>query len=195
MTDALLVSNVLLWLLVVALGVAVVVLTRQIGLLHERIAPVGALSGRQGPEVGEPAPRFELAALSGRPVSIGPGPRTLLFFMSPTCPVCAGLLPTLRRVASEESVRLVLASDGDAEEHRAYVREKGLEDLDYVLSTGLGLGFAVAKLPTAVLIDADGIVRANGIVNTREHVESLFIAEELAVASLQDHIERLRVVS
>lgn len=195
MNDALIISNLLLWMLVLALGLVVVALTRQIGLLHERIAPAGALSGKQGPQVGEPAPRFELAALSGRGVSIGPGERTLLFFMSPSCPVCATLLPTLRRVGAEESVRIVLASDGDVDEHRAYVREKRLEGVDYVLSTELGLGFGVARLPTAVLIDEDGIVRGHGIVNTREHLESLFAAEELGVGSVQEHVERLRVVS
>ena len=138
MNDALIVSNVLLWILVLALGVVVVALTRQIGLLHERIAPLGALAVQQGPAVGEPAPRFDLPALSGRPVSIGAGERTLLFFLSPTCPVCETLLPTLRRVVADESVRLVLASDGDGEEHVNYVRSHDLEDVDYLLSMDLG---------------------------------------------------------
>jgi methylamine dehydrogenase accessory protein MauD len=193
MIEALLVSNLLLWFLVIVLAVVVVALTRQIGLLHERIAPVGALAGEQGPAVGEAAPRFELESLAGGPVAIGEGERTLLFFGSPTCPVCATLLPTLRRVVADESVRLVLASDGEPAEHRDYVRAQGLEDVEYVLSTELGLAFAVAKLPTAFLIDADGVVRAKGIVNTREHLESLFTADELDVASLQEH--RLKVVS
>ena len=42
MTEALIVSNILLWVLVVALGCIVVALTRQVGLLHERVAPVGS---------------------------------------------------------------------------------------------------------------------------------------------------------
>jgi len=198
MTDALLVSNVLLWLGLVALGLVVVALTRQIGLLHERLAPVGALANQRGPEVGEPAPELQLADLSGRPVLVGgtaQRERTLLFFLSPTCPVCAELLPTLRRVVAAESsppVRLVVASDGDPEEHRAFRAAKGLDDTLYVLSTELGLRFAVAKLPTAVLIDERGIVRAKGIVNTREHLESLFTAQELGVASIQQYLEETR---
>jgi methylamine dehydrogenase accessory protein MauD len=196
MNDALVISNVLLWVLVLVLGIVVVALTRQIGLLHERIAPLGALAMQQGPAVGEAAPHFDLPTLSGGPVSIGAGERTLLFFLSPTCPVCETLLPTLRRVVADESVRLVLASDGEREEHLDYVRSHGLEDVDYLLSMELGLAFAVAKLPTAVLIDEDGIVRAKGIVNTREHLESLFNADELGVASLQEHRDRnLKVVS
>jgi methylamine dehydrogenase accessory protein MauD len=197
MTQALIVSNILLWIGLLALGVVVMALTRQIGLLHERLAPVGALATQRGPEVGEAAPELQLADLSGSPVVIGGGgqpQRTLLFFLSPTCPVCDTLLPTLRRVVAEESpgLRLVLASDGEPDEHRAFRREKGLEDLHYVLSTELGLRFAVAKLPTAVLIDEDGVVRAKGMVNTREHLESLFAAEELGVGSIQEFLERER---
>ena len=197
MTYALLVSNVLLWIGLLSLGVLVVVLTRQIGLLHERLAPFGALASQQGPEIGEAAPELQLVDLSGGPVAIGgarPGQRTLLFFLSPTCPVCDTLLPTLRRVVSEESpsLRLVLASDGEPEEHRAFRRAKRLEDTPYVLSTELGLRFAVAKLPSAVLIDEQGVVRAKGIVNTREHLESLFTADELGVASIQEFLDRER---
>ena len=56
MSDALAVSNILLWIALIALGFVVMALTRQIGLLHERLAPVGALAQQRGPEVGEAAP-------------------------------------------------------------------------------------------------------------------------------------------
>ena len=42
------------------------------------------------------------------------------------------------------------------------------------------------------MIDEAGRVRAKGIVNTREHVESLFEASEQGVASIQDFIARHR---
>lgn len=197
MSEALLVSNALLWLAVVVLGVVVLVLTRQIGLLHERIAPVGALAHASGPEVGEPAPELALRDLSGRPVRVGgaqPGARTLLFFLSPDCPVCKTLVPTLRRLLRDEpDLRLVLASDGAPEEaavHDAFRRAMELGEERYVLSTELGLRYRVSRLPTAVLIDAEGIVRAQGMVNTREHLESLLAADELGVASLQEYARR-----
>ncbi len=195
--DALLISNILLWIALLALAVLVMALTRQIGLLHERLAPVGALAHQRGPEVGEAAPTFELEDLAGEEVQIGgptPLSRTLLFFVSPSCPVCDSLLPTLLRVVHEESpgLRLVLASDGEPEEHRAFRARKELVDHPYVLSRELGIGFAVSKLPTAVLIDEEGVVRAKGMVNTREHLESLFTAHEHGVASIQDFIARER---
>ncbi len=193
MIDTLIISNILLWSALLVLGIIVMALARQIGLLHERLAPMGALAQERGPDVGDAAPRHVLTDLSGQSLDIGghsPGVRTLLFFLSPTCPVCETLLPTLLRVARDESpgLRLLLASDGDAEEHRRFRAQKGLEDQLYVLSQDLGLAFAVSKLPTAVLIDEEGIVRAKGIVNTREHLESLFLAHELGAGSIQQFI-------
>ncbi|MBW2551659.1 MAG: thiol-disulfide isomerase, partial [Deltaproteobacteria bacterium] len=117
--------------------------------------------------------------------------RTLLFFLSPTCPVCETLLPTVERVARTEvpRVRVVLASDGLPDEHRVFVDEKRISHLPYVLSAPLGMAYGVAKLPYAVLIDEGGIVAAQGLVNTREHLESLFEAQRRGIASIQDYLE------
>jgi methylamine dehydrogenase accessory protein MauD len=193
MIDALLTSNALLWLVIVVLAGVVAALARQVGVLHERLAPLGALATASGPEPGDPAPVLLAPALSGAAVQIGgadaAGRRTLLFFASPTCPMCKTLLPTVRRaVAGEERVRLVLASDGDPAEHAAFARAHELDPASYVLSRELGVRYEVAKLPYAVLIDAAGIVRAKGLVNTREHVESLFEAERLGAPTIQAHL-------
>jgi len=196
MNEALLVSNVLLWIAVVVLAVVVLALTRQIGLLHERVAPAGALAVERGPQVGEGVPRRSLPTLAGGVLELGGSDpddrRTLLFFLSPTCPVCRTLLPTLKRIAREEtpSLRLVLASDGPPGEHRAFAAEHGLSASGYLLSRELGLAFEVARLPFAVLLDAGGVVRAKGLVNTREHLESLFEAERLAVGSIEQLARR-----
>lgn len=194
MMDALIISNIVLWLLVVGLAVTVFALARQIGVLHERISPVGALAPKPKVKVGDPAPELALIDIHNRPLQVG-GPsgdqsRTLLFFLSPTCPVCDSLLPTVQRVARTEvpRVRVVLASDGALKQHRRYVTEKRLAHLPYVLSAPLGMAYGVAKLPYAVLIDEKGIVAAQGLVNTREHLESLFEAQRLGVASIQDYL-------
>jgi methylamine dehydrogenase accessory protein MauD len=87
---ALAISNVVLWVLVVALAAVVLALTRQLGVLHERIAPAGALMLNRGLTVGEPAPLLEVADLQGRALKIGAprsdGRSTLQLFVSPTCP-------------------------------------------------------------------------------------------------------------
>ena len=197
LVQALVVSNVLSWIAVVALGAVVVALVRQIGVLHERVFPVGALVMPGGPKVGDAAPGFTLTDLAGRVVRIGgvddAGRATLLFFVSPTCPVCKTLLPVVTALVRDAaSTRLVLASDGEPAEHRAFVARAGLGEHPYVLSSELGLAHQVGKLPHAVLIDARGVLRAKGLVNTREHVESLFEAARLGVASMQDYLQRSR---
>jgi methylamine dehydrogenase accessory protein MauD len=196
MTEALVVSNLVLWALVLVLTCVVLALVRQIGILYERVAPAGALAVRGGPKVGEVAPELLLEAWSGGSLRLGgqapDGRSTLLFFASPSCPVCKTLLPVVASVATSERswLRAVVASDGPREEHEAFVASQGLDPERYVLSTALGLAYQVAKLPYAVLLDELGVVRAAGLVNTREHIESLFEAKEHGVASVQEYVAR-----
>jgi methylamine dehydrogenase accessory protein MauD len=196
MEQALLVSNVLLWIAVLALAALCFALVRQIGVLYERVAPAGALMLAGGPKVGEAAPRFDVDDVLGRATSLGgedPERRqTLLLFVSPTCPVCKTLLPVAKTLAAREArrVRLVFASDGQADDHVAFVRKHALDTFPYVVSTELGLAHQVGKLPHAVLWDARGIVRAKGLVNSREHLESLFEAMDRGVASIQEFVAR-----
>lgn len=193
MTEALIVSNLVLWAVVLALLVAVIALSRQIGILYERIAPMGALMMDSGPKVGELAPVFELPALSGGVVRIGAesARATLVFFLSPTCPVCKKLIPILKSMRTAEGSRLaiVLASDGDSVEHQEFRQRAQLQDFPYVLSAELGMRYHVSKLPYAVLMDAQGRLRAKGLVNSREQLESLLTAMELGVSSVQDYLD------
>lgn len=55
-----------------------------------------------------------------------------------------------------------------------------------VLSQELGMSFRVAKLPFAVLLDRQGAIRAKGLINSREQLDSLFNAVELGLRSVQD---------
>lgn len=196
MSPALWISIALLWGLVLVLAGVVLALARQIGILHERVAPAGALALSGGPRVGEAGPELVVEGWSGEPLHLGgragDGRSTLLFFVSPSCPVCKSLLPVVARVATSERrwLRSVVASDGPREQHERFVAEHGLAAGDYVLSTALGLAYQVAKLPWAVLLDEHGVVRASGLVNTREHLESLFEAKERGVASVQEHQAR-----
>jgi methylamine dehydrogenase accessory protein MauD len=197
-TAALAVSVVVLWIAVAVLAAVVFALARQIGVLYERVAPAGALVLGKGPEVGAEAPVVRVEHLSGATEMLGAAGTdarsTLLFFLSPTCPVCKTLLPVLRSIARAEAraLRVVLAGDGGRAEHEAFARAERLDGFDYVLSTQLGVTYQVSRLPYAVLIDARGVLRARGLVNTREHLESLFEAHERGVASIQEHVARER---
>lgn len=190
MTNLLVFAVVALWVLVLILTGVVVVMLRQIGVLYERVAPMGALMDRGGPQVGEPAPKFTPPSLTGPPVAVGAGGRAqLLFFLSPTCPVCKQLLPVLASIRADEKdwLDVVLASDGDEPRHRDFIRRRNLSAFPYVLSSDLGLAYRVQRLPFAVLTDREGVVRAKGLVNNREQLESLFAALGAGVSSLQQY--------
>ncbi len=186
------VSNVLLWCVVLVLLAMVIALARQVGVLFERVAPMGALVTDSGPALGAAAPALELVTLDARPLSV-PGPAgvgTLLFFLSPTCPVCKKLLPVLKSVQQAERswLRVVLASDGNMPEHLAFWQSAGLGGFPYVLSAELGMTYRVSRLPYAVLIDEQGKVRAKGLINSREQLESLFAAKDLGVSTVQEYL-------
>jgi methylamine dehydrogenase accessory protein MauD len=184
----------LLSVAVVGLLVAFLVLARQVGVLFERIAPMGALVTDTGPPLGAATPLFRLESLTGGTVCIGPraGRSMLVFFLSPICPVCKKLLPVLRAIRSAEGnwLDIVLASDGDRARHERFIASAKLQSFPYVVSSEMGLSYRVARLPFGVLIDADGVVRAKGLVNNREQLESLFNAQEMKVRSIQDYLGR-----
>jgi methylamine dehydrogenase accessory protein MauD len=188
-------SQILLWTGLLVLGVVCMALARQIGVLHQRIAPAGALSLPQPLKLGDPTPEMELSGLDGSPVKIGGarGARSqLLLFLSPDCAICETLLPALRSAEGAERswLDVVLASDGEAGKHEAFVRDKGLGRFPYVLSEHLGRSYGVSKLPYAVLIDEAGKLSSTGLVNTREHLESLFVAKETGVSSIQQFLSQ-----
>jgi methylamine dehydrogenase accessory protein MauD len=195
MTEMLLVSNIVLWVLVVVLALVVLALARQVGILHERVAPAGALQPTEGPKVGELTEAMQLEDLNGNPVTVGGvdagGLATFVLFISPTCPVCKSLVPTAKSLAKKESarMRLLFASDGDKrEQHLAYAQDLQLDDYPYVLSQAFGMAYHVSKLPFALLIGADGSLQSKGLVNTREHLESLVEAMDSGIATLQDYV-------
>lgn len=195
MTEMLLVSNIVLWILVVVLALVVLALARQVGILHERVAPAGARQPTEGPKVGESTDPLQLEDLNGNSVTIGGadagGFVTFILFISPTCPVCKSLVPTAKSLARKESarMRLLFASDGDKrEQHVAYAKDLQIEEYPYVLSQSLGMAYHVSKLPFALLIGADGSLQSKGLVNTREHLESLVEAMDTEIATLQEYV-------
>ena len=190
---ALFISNIVLWVVVLGLLAVVLALTRQLGVLHERITPVGALMLNKGLTVGEQAPEMDVVDLDGTHRKVGTrsadGKSTLLLFVSPTCPVCKSLLPVVKSSGKDERdwLNVILASDGNPDEHREFARANGLGGVPYVVSAPLGMTYQVSRLPFAALLDETGVLRARGLVNSREHLESLFEAKRLGVASLQEY--------
>ena len=192
--DYIIASNIILWLAVIILATVCLALSRQIGILHERSAPLGAVISDKGPEVGDEAPKFDLADHKGDVVSLG-GARTtgadqLALFLAPNCPMCNKILPTARAMANRENLDVVVISDGPKEEHQHFLDTHNLGSIPYVISADVGMRFQVGKVPYAVLIDRNGKIAAKGLVNTREHLESLIEAKSMGLESLQEYFEK-----
>lgn len=190
------ISQSLLWVVVLILSIAVLALARQVGVLYERIAPLGALAIGAGPQPGEAAPRISSRALSGRQIEIGgarPGEGLqLLMFVAPSCPLCKQLLPTASNFANTERLDLIVVGDGDNELHRKMAADYKLREDRFVNGPEIGQAFRVGKLPYAVLLDPQGTIISAGLVNTREHLESLVGAHETGHSSVQDYLSSTR---
>lgn len=195
---ALLISQVVLWIVVLALSLVCLALTRQLGVLHERIAPMGALALNRRLTGGSPAPMLSLKTLNGATVTVGATGEIresrqcqLIFFLSLACPVCKTLLPVLKSIQQRERawLAILLASDGaEPASHRKFVQQHALEEFPYVLSETLGMTYGISRVPYAVLIDEQGTVSAVGLVNSREHLESLFEARRIGKPTIQEYL-------
>lgn len=146
------IAFVVLWLMVAVLSVVVIALARQVGTLHLRLGPRGALEvDEEGPELGAPLPTVSAAAPDGEPVVLGgAGPPRLVLFASETCSICREVSPGIPAAAAAGRLDAVVVHDVEAE--RAY---------------------GVPGTPFVVVLDERGVVRAKGTVNNLEQVEGL----------------------
>ncbi|MEM1103423.1 MAG: redoxin family protein [Pseudomonadota bacterium] len=196
MSGMLIASQIMLWIAMAAMALVMAAMLRQLGVLFERIAPAGALSMNAKLSVGDAAPRFRIPALDGAMVDIG-APRddeksVLLFFVSADCPICKQLLPAVRAFdRAEKNLANVVFVGSQREGGQAKLAARhNIAPGAFVASDEMGMAYAVAKLPYAVLIAADGAIAAMGLVNNREHLESLIEAKEAGVASIQDYFKK-----
>jgi len=195
MLTTLMISQIIAWIVILLLGVALLALARQVGVLHMRVAPAGALTTAGGPAVGNSAPTVPALTLDGAKATVGGAavgvPLRLLMFVSAACPLCKALIPMAKSFARDERVRLIFIGDDEPPVQREMIARHGLGGYQFINGPDVGQAFAVGKLPYAVLLDADGVILSKGLVNSREHLESLVIAHEMGIGSVQDYIGTL----
>jgi methylamine dehydrogenase accessory protein MauD len=178
-------SYVVLWCLVLVLCVVVVALARQVGTLHLRLGPRGALEiDDEGPPIGEAPMPIAAADSDGNPITIGgPGRAQLLLFVSATCRVCEEIIPGLGVVANGGGLEpLILSDDTSGLE---ILRERRLPSRP-IASAQATRVYSVPGTPYAVILDRSGIVRAKGTVNNLEQLEGLVDTAQRRISSATD---------
>jgi methylamine dehydrogenase accessory protein MauD len=166
-------SYVVLWLLVAVLCATVVALARQIGTLHLRLGPRGALElDDEGPALGGALEPVQASDTLGRPLTIAaPGEPQMLLFVSPECPVCEQVLPSVAAIRGAGDLTPYVLVDADLESSRLV--EGGRTSAPVVPAAELASRLDVPGTPYVLVLDEDGIVRAKGTVNNLEQIEGL----------------------
>jgi hypothetical protein len=156
------------WAVIVALSVivavdsvAIIALTRQIGVLHLKIA-----SGTQPRIVRGPQQGSQLR------LDIPPDIQDLVLFgfISPNCGGCAAMLPAFADIATRlpAGEQVVLASAADEARTRAYLTTHGIT-LPVVTGPHLLRANEIPSTPYAVAADRAGTVLAAGpVVNAAQ---------------------------
>jgi methylamine dehydrogenase accessory protein MauD len=167
-------SYVVLWALVIVLCIVVVALARQIGTLHLRLGPRGALElDDEGPPLGEAPPPLQVSTVEGHAVTLGgPGQEQLLMFVTPTCLICNEVLPAVRAVSSIGRFKPYVITDATKYEAEDSLRPK-VGETPIVADPKVPAAFTVPGTPYVVVVDERGIVQAKGTVNNLEQVEGL----------------------
>jgi methylamine dehydrogenase accessory protein MauD len=190
MSGAWLASYAALWLVVLALVVAVLTLARQVGLVLTRIPPAGARMENAGPAIGAKAPELIGRDFTGSDLRLASqrGKRTLLVFMASNCDACESLVPSLRSVAMSERATtetLVIFSRPSEQAARDFVKEHGLRGVVAGFAPDLVIRYGVTSTPYGLMVDQQGFVRAKGVVNHLEHIESLINATDSGLPSVE----------
>jgi len=136
----------------VALGVALLALAREVGMLRLSLDPRGALEiAHEGPEIGA---RSALAEHFERHA----GRIALAVFSSEGCQMCRALAPAVASFGRDPRVEL--------------------REFDEVRDAEAWTAADIPGSPFAVALDADGTVLAKGTFNTGAQLESVLAAAE-----------------
>lgn len=178
MTPFLIVSNALLWLLVLCLGYYLLGTLRALGILNWRLEQFNATSlrrpARDGLRRGAKAPDFTLPTVQGGELSLRDGreKRTLLVFSAVGCSPCHAIAPELNRLHREGGYRvLVVLNAKDDEACRKWVAEVSAEfpvllQKDFKISRR----YQVFATPFAFVVSPAGIITSKGVIGTPQYL-------------------------
>lgn len=177
MYTALLVSNIVLWALILAVGFLLLGALRALGLLNWRLDQMEAMRpsriGREGLKVGRKAPGFTLPSVDGgeRSLSDFAGRKLLLVLTQSGCGPCMEIVPELNRLRDRGELQVLVVNNAEPEATRQWASETNarfpvLAQEKFSLSKR----YEVFVTPFAFLIDEQGIITSKGIAGSRQYL-------------------------
>jgi methylamine dehydrogenase accessory protein MauD len=186
-------SYIVLWVVVIAQGILTLALARMVGRLSRNTPLTGARVINPGPEINSLMTDLETTDLRGNSISFRfPRDRGLfLLYVSPHCSTCVSLVPSARRffkeISSQTDAIWVMVS-GSQEAQLEYAVRNDLTKYPITAEEQLPPGWRVRGAPFGLWIDASGRVSSKGMVNYREHLESLRNAAKMGHASVESYV-------
>jgi methylamine dehydrogenase accessory protein MauD len=172
-----LVATLLLWGIVAVHGFLLWGALRALALLRWRLEQLEATTpsrtSRSGLRLGKQAPDFTLPSITGPDVALHDfaGRKVLLVFMQVGCSPCRQIVPELNRLQRQGEAQVLVVNSGDAEAIRAWAA-KVQAQFPVLRQEQLSLSkrYQVLATPFAFLIDAAGVIRSKGIINSAQHI-------------------------
>lgn len=187
--------SLVLILLVLTLlnSIGLIALVRQVGLLHLRNRPLPFLETDEGPEPGQIL-SFETRSWPVPELSSSVD-RVLIGFVSPTCRICATVLPSFEAVSrtQERGEETILVVEAVQERAQEYLDSYKIS-LPFIAELGSLTRNRIPGTPFAVVADGRGVVLKAGGVNSLEQIELLLDAARL-IGSESEEKDELAMIS
>jgi methylamine dehydrogenase accessory protein MauD len=190
------ISHMVQWVVIIAQAVVLLALARMVGRLTRRLPPSGARVIDPGPEIGDTMDDWTGIDLLGKPVSVlFPRERgVFLLYVSPHCSTCSQLLPAAKRFfkeIGEEVEGIWVMVLGVRQTQIDYAQRNGLVSDAVLAEEQLPQSWRLGGAPFAVWIDRMGEVKAKGMADRREHLESLRNAARVGHPSFQSYVSAM----
>lgn len=170
MNTIFLASYIVLWVVVIALTIAIFALYHHFGQMY-LVSPEHRAA--QGPPLDDWLKGLEVESITGAPVILPLNSPSIVLFMSTTCNICSGLRQELvRLVESRLDVSVSVICGGEEKMVQAWA--EGIADLVPVIADPGGriaARYNVDLLPFYTAVGADGIIRGKGLAGSYEALE------------------------
>jgi hypothetical protein len=166
-----------LWLAIILNGIVAFALHRRLVEVRYLLRAID-VPHEKGLPAGTAAPDFDtLSTRSGRRLTLGAlrGRVTALVFLSARCHACAALIGSLRAAPHDD--RLTLLWNGDSR----HLPDLGPFDIAVSNVTAIAGSYRIEGFPTAVVIDASGLVRKYAHPGNYEDLVALLSSSEPTV--------------